>query len=86
MCMEAQLLREARLYASRHPRRVISANCENYPNLRWLYQYALWVRRQRAFTKQFTYERVRYAIVWIGRRMCVMHVKTGCLLVGEPGE
>jgi hypothetical protein len=85
MALEAQLLREAQRYEAKRPRRVISADCENYPGLRWLYRYALWVRSQRPHAKQFRYEGVLYAIVWLGRRMCVMHMRTKRVLVGAPG-
>jgi hypothetical protein len=85
MGREAQVLNEARRYAAKRPRRVIAGNCENYPGLRYLYWYAQWVRTNRPKAKQFTLEGVRYAIVWQGVRMCVMHVRTGWLLVGAPG-
>jgi hypothetical protein len=85
MPIEAQLLSEARRYEAKRPRRVISANCENYPSLRWLYHRALLILTKRPQAKLFTYEGVRYAIVWQGGRMCVMHMPTHRLLVGAPG-
>jgi hypothetical protein len=85
MKMEAQVLSEAQRYALKRPRRVISADCENYPGLLKLYRYAQWIRSKRPQAKLFAFEGVRYAIVWQGVRMCVMHVRTGKLLVGAPG-
>jgi hypothetical protein len=85
MMLEAQVLNEARRYRAKRPRRVISADCENYPGLHWLFRYALRIRTKRPQAKLFAYEGVRYAIVWQGVRMCVMHVRTGWLLVGAPG-
>lgn len=82
--MEAQLLSEAQRYALKRPRRVISADCENYPGLNWLYRYALWWRSLQPREALFTYEGVSYAIVWLGKRMAVMHVRTGRVLVGAP--
>jgi hypothetical protein len=86
MLNEQQILREAWLYRYKHPRRVISADCENYPGLRELYRYALGVCSQRPKAKQFKHEGVRYAIVWLGERMCVMHLRTMRVLVGAPGD
>ena len=85
MSFELQALREAERYALKRPRRVVSANSDNYPALRWLFRNALHVRSNRPKAKQFTYEGVRYCIVWLGKRMAVMHVRTGQILVGEPG-
>lgn len=85
MSFEHQALREAERYAVKRPRRVVSANSDNYPALRWLFRNALHVRSNRPRTKQFIHEGVRYCIVWLGLRMCVMHMRTGKILVGEPG-
>ena len=54
MRMEARLLQEARLYASKHPHRVVSADCHNYPSLNWLYRYATWVRGSYATNAPYT--------------------------------
>jgi hypothetical protein len=85
MSFELQALREAERYALKRPRRVVSANSDNYPALRWLFRSALKVRSNRPKAKQFAHEGVRYSIVWLGLRMCVMHVRTGRVLVGAPG-
>ncbi len=85
MSFELQALREVERYTAERPRRVLSANSDNYPALRWLFRCALQVRSNRPKAKQFTHEGVRYSIVWLGLRMCVMHVRTGKLLVGAPG-
>jgi hypothetical protein len=85
MAIEDQVLREAQSYAVKHPRRVISADCENYPGLYWLYRHAKFVRETRAKAKRFIHQGVQYSIVWQGLRMCVMHVRTGTILVGAPG-
>jgi hypothetical protein len=85
MSFELQALREAERYALKRPRRAVSASSDNYPALRWLFRYALQVRSNRPKAKQFTHEGVRYSIVWLGLRMCVMHVRTGRVLVGAPG-
>jgi hypothetical protein len=85
MSLELQALREAERYALKRPRRVVSANSDNYPALRWLFRNALQVRSNRPKAKQFTHEGVRYCIVWLGKRMAVMHVRTGLVLVGAPG-
>ena len=86
MRMEARLLQEARLYASKHPHRVVSADCHNYPSLNWLYRYATWVRGKRRNAKQFSHEGVRYAIVLLGDRLAVLHIKSGRVLVRAPGD
>ena len=75
----------AERYALKHPRRVISGDCENYPALRDLYCHAKLVRDTRHKAKGFTRQGVPYSIVWQGKLMCVMHVPTGTLLVGAPG-
>lgn len=85
MSFELQALREAERYALKRPRRVVSANSDNYPALRWLFRNALHVRSNRPKAKQFTYEGVRYCIVWLGKRMAVMHARTGLVLVGASG-
>jgi hypothetical protein len=85
MSFEHQALREAERYAVKRPRRVVSANSDNYPALRWLFRYALQVRSHRPKAKQFTHEGVRYCIVWLGIRICVVHVRSGRVLVGAPG-
>lgn len=78
-------LRESNAYAANKPRRIPSADSPNRPTLEWLYKYAVWVRGKRPRAKQFTYEGVRYAIVWASGRMCVMHVRSARILVGAPG-
>lgn len=78
-------MREWGVYTRKHPRRVISADCENYPTLRWLFEYAVNLRAHKHLAKRFTVEGVQYAIVYIGWRMCVMHVRTGRVLVGAAG-
>jgi hypothetical protein len=85
MSLEDQLLSEAQRYALKRPRRVISADCENYPGLHWLFRHAQLVREIRPKARQFVHQGVVYAIVWQGVRMCVMHARTGRLLVGAPG-
>jgi hypothetical protein len=75
MGMEAQVLNEARLYRAKRPRR----------GLHWLFRHAQLVREIRPKARQFVHQGVVYAIVWQGVRMCVMHVRTGRLLVGTPG-
>jgi hypothetical protein len=47
MSFELQALREAERYALKRPRRVVSANSDNYPALRWLFRSALKVRSNR---------------------------------------
>jgi hypothetical protein len=69
MTLEQQILYKAWLYECKHPRRVISAACENYPNLARLYRHALNGRSQRPEATQFVYEGALYAIVWLGMRM-----------------
>jgi hypothetical protein len=78
-------LLESHAYAASKPRRIPSADSPNRPTLEWLYKYAVWVHGKRPRAKQFTYEGVRYAIVWASGRMCVMHVRSACILVGAPG-
>jgi hypothetical protein len=86
MTTEAEVLREAALYASKKPRRVAPGDCLNYPALEKLYRYAVFVHSNRPKAKQFAIDGVRYEIVWQGQRMCVMHVRSKRILVGEPGE
>ncbi len=78
-------LRESNAYTVNKPHRIPPSDSPNRPVLEWLYKYAVWVRSNRPNAKQFTYEGVRYAIVWTGGRMCVMHVRTASVLVGAPG-
>jgi hypothetical protein len=86
MATEAEILRDANRYASKKPRRVAPGECYDYHALRWLWWYAQWVRSNRSKAKRFTLEGVHYAFVYLGRRMCVLHVRSGRVLVGEPGE
>jgi hypothetical protein len=83
MSFETELLREAALYASKKPRRVVSADCTNYPYLRSLYSKAAVVRSMRPEAKQFSVEGVHYAIVWLGTRMAVLHMRSGRVLGGS---
>jgi hypothetical protein len=85
MSLEDQCLREAASYAIKHPRRVVSENCTNYPTLHWLFRYAKQVHAIRPKAGGFAYQGKQYAIVWQGLRMCVMHVATGIVLVGAAG-
>ena len=78
-------LREAALYTATKPRAIPPSDSETRPALKFLYEYAVWVRSRRSKAKRFTYEGVQYAIVWAGGRMCVMHVQTARVLVGAPG-
>jgi hypothetical protein len=86
MSFESEAIDEAMLYAHRKPRRVVSADCPNYPHLRSLFGKALAVRSARPRAKQFTVEGVRYAIVWMGIRMAVLHVRSGRVLVGSTAH
>lgn len=79
-------MRESTLYAVNKPRAVPPADSPNRPVLEFLFKQALWVRCMRPHAKRFSYEGVQYAIVWTGNRMCVMHVRSGRVLVGAPGE
>jgi hypothetical protein len=85
MSLEDQYLREAASYAIKHPRRVVSENCTNYPGLHWLFRHAKLVHEKDPKARQFTHQGKQYAIVWQGLRMCVMHVATGTVLVGAAG-
>ena len=78
-------LRESDSYRAKKPRSIPPADSPNRPALEFLFRYALWVRSRRPQAKRFTYEDVRYAIVWMGSRMCVMHVPSARVLVGSPG-
>jgi hypothetical protein len=83
--VEARALSESSQYAAAKPRRTPPADSPNRPILTTLYRYALWVRDIRPHAKLFRYEGVRYAIVWEGHRLCVMHMPTHRILVGAPG-
>lgn len=78
-------LRESDSYRAKKPRSIPPADSPNRPALEFLFRYALWVRSTRSRAKRFTYEGVQYAIVWVGSRMCVMHVPSARVLVGSPG-
>ena len=78
-------LKESTLYTATKPRTIPPSDSDTRPTLKFLYEYAVWVRSRRSKAKRFTYEGVQYAIVWAGRRMCVMHVQTARVLVGAPG-
>lgn len=78
-------LRESIAYRVSKPRGIPPADSSNRPALGFLYRYAVWVRGTRPNAKRFTYEGVLYGIVWVGNRLCVMHVRSARILVGAPG-
>jgi len=78
-------LHELGLYTANKPRAIPPADSPNRPALEFLFKYALSVRTRRPRAKRFTCEGVQYAIVWAGRRMCVVHVTSARVLVGSPG-
>ena len=78
-------LKESNLYTASKPRTIPPSDSDTRPALKFLFEYAVWVRAKRARAKRFNHEGVQYAIVWVGRRMCVMHVQTARVLVGAPG-
>lgn len=81
----AAALHESESYRASKPRAIPSADSPNRPTLEFLYRYAVWVRDKRPSAKQFNYDGVRYGIVWVGNRFCVMHMRTSRVLVGAPG-
>lgn len=83
--LAVRALRESSLYAARKPSAIPPADSPNRPALEFLFRYALWVRSRRPRAKRFTYEGVQYAIVWAGKRMCVLHLPSARVLVGSPG-
>ncbi len=83
--LAVRALRESALYTAQKPRGIPPSDSDTRPALKFVYEYAVCVRSNRPNAKQFTYQGVRYAIVWAGTRLCVMHVKTARLLVGAPG-
>lgn len=78
-------MRESIAYRVGKPRGIPPADSNNRPALEFLYKYAVWVRGTRPNAKRFTYESVLYGIVWVGNRLCVMHVRSARVLVGAPG-
>lgn len=78
-------MRESIAYRVGKPRGIPPADSSNRPALEFLYKYAVWVRGTRPNAKRFTYEGVLYGIVWVGDRLCVMHVRSARVLVGAPG-
>lgn len=78
-------LKESTLYTATKPRTIPPSDSATRPALKFLYEYAVWICAKRPKAKRFTNEGVHYAIVWVGRRMCVMHVQTARVLVGAPG-
>jgi len=78
-------MRESIAYRVGKPRGIPPADSNNRPALEFLYKYADWVRGTRPRAKRFTYDGVLYGIVWAGDRMCVLHIRSGRVLVGAPG-
>ena len=78
-------IRESNSYRLDKPRAVPPADSANRPTLEFLYRYGLWVRSRRPSAKQFKYESELYRFVLLGHRLCVMHARTGRVLVGAPG-
>lgn len=81
----SRALKESTLYTATKPRAIPPSDSDTRPALKFLFEYAVWVCSRRSKAKRFTHEGVQYAIVWVGRRMCVMHVQTARVLVGAPG-
>jgi hypothetical protein len=78
-------MRESIAYRVAKPRGIPPADSPNRPALEFLYNYAVWVRSTRPRAKRFTYDGVLYGYVWAGDRMCVLHIRSGRVLVGAPG-
>jgi len=78
-------IRESNSYCINKPRAVPPADSANRPTLEFLYRYGLWVRSKRPIAKGFRYEGELYRFALLGHRLCVMHARTGRVLVGAPG-
>ena len=83
--MEVEALAESTAYNDTHPRRVPPADSPNRPVLQQLYATAVAVLCKRPGAKWFVCDGVQYGIVWLSRRMCVVHRRTHRILVGAPG-
>jgi hypothetical protein len=84
--VHSQLACEAAAYNVKHPRRVPPAGASNYPALSELYSHAVTHHNRLSNHAHFVCAGEAYGIVWVGARMCVMHVRTARILVGAPGE
>ena len=73
---------ESNCYASRKTHLIPPSDSIHYPTLKFLFKHAVWVLHTYSRPENFTYARVEYAIVWVGKCMCVMHVASARILVG----
>ena len=83
--IEVEALAESNAYNYTHPLRVPPADSPNRPALKHLYATALAVLGKRPGAKWFVCDGVQYGIVWLSKRMCVVHRRTHRILVGAPG-
>jgi hypothetical protein len=83
--VHSQLVSEADAYNVKHPRRVPPAGASNYPALSELFAYALTHYSEQPNHGHFVCAGEAYSIVWVGVRLCVMHVCTARVLVGAAG-
>jgi hypothetical protein len=77
-------LEEAAFYYLRRPSRLPPFNSPNRPTLGVLYKHAAASYEGSPQVSNFDFAGEKYLIVWAGRRMCVVHARSGTLIVGGP--
>jgi hypothetical protein len=75
---------ESDSFVSRKPQRVPAANHDGRPALNALYAHAFELHSAGHNTRGFNWCGETYCVVWLGRRLAVMHSKTRRVLVSAP--